>query len=220
MKIALIHATAVAIEPIQAAFASTWPDAECANILDDSLSTDRAKTADLTSAMVDRIVALAHYATSLGSDGVLFTCSAFGAAIEQASQAVNIPVLKPNEAMFEAAMSSGNRIAMLYTFEASLAGMQGEFQEEANRHATGASLSSFFVPDAMALLRAGDADNHNRLIAEKATELTGYDAIMLAQFSTSRAAPSVRSVTGTPVLTSPDTAVSKLQSLLLGNASQ
>jgi hypothetical protein len=37
-RVALIHALAVAIEPVQEAFRQLWPDAECANILDDSLS--------------------------------------------------------------------------------------------------------------------------------------------------------------------------------------
>jgi hypothetical protein len=44
-RIALIHAVTVAITPVQSAFRQLWPEAECANILDDSLSVDRERSA-------------------------------------------------------------------------------------------------------------------------------------------------------------------------------
>jgi len=213
---ALIHATAVAIEPVQAAFAALWPEAETVNILDDALSVDRAKDERLTPAMTERILALAAYARGLGAEGILFTCSAFGPAIEAASLESPMPVLKPNEAMFEAAVRAGRNIAMVATFEASVAGMTAEFETEARRAGVEAGLTSVVAPAAMAALRTGDAETHNRLVAEAAVAMLPCDAIVLAQFSTSRAADAVRARVGVPVLTSPDSAVAKLKRLLAG----
>src|ERR1019366_175752 len=47
-RIALIHATPVAIEPIRDALSSGWPEADVVNILEDSLSPDRASSKELT----------------------------------------------------------------------------------------------------------------------------------------------------------------------------
>jgi hypothetical protein len=143
-----------------------------------------------------------------------FSCSAFGPAIEQAKRELDVPVLKPNEAMFEAALSRGDNIAMIATFRPAQASMEAEFSDEAGRLAPGARITTRVVEPAMDALRAGDADTHNRMVAEAAETLSAYDAIVLAHFSTARAAEAVRRVTPLPVLTSPDAAVDKLRRLV------
>jgi hypothetical protein len=55
-----------------------------ANLLDDSLSTDLALAGRLDDAMTARFVLLARYAVETGADAILFTCSAFGPAIDAA----------------------------------------------------------------------------------------------------------------------------------------
>src|ERR1700690_4157551 len=125
-RIALIHAVTVAMAPVHDAFAQLWPEAECVDILDTSLSRDREREGRLTETMVGRFLLLARYAEDNGADGILFTCSAFGEAIEAAAKNAGIPVLKPNEAMFEAALAAGKRLGMLATFEPRVAGAGGE----------------------------------------------------------------------------------------------
>lgn len=214
-RIALIHAVAVAVAPIAKAFDRHWADAERMNLLDDTLSVDRAKDAVLTAAISARIGALADYAVRNGADAVLFTCSAFGTAIEAAAGRHAQPILKPNEAMFEAAFAQGDRIGMVATFAHSVAGMEAEFDEAAasygRRHAT---LETICVPDAMSALKSGDGARHDDLVAAAAGRLTHCDAIMLAHFSTSIAVEACRAAVERPILTSPDAAVLKLKSIL------
>jgi hypothetical protein len=215
-RIALIHATPVAVDPIHAAMKAGWPEAEPVNILEDSLSPDRAAAGCISEELFDRIAALTRYAEAIGSDGILFTCSAFGAAIERAASLAKIPVLKPNEAMYEAAMDRGDNLAMIVTFPPAEGTMIEEFDDEARLRPQVPKLTTFLVEEALIALKSGDDATHNRLVSEKAGTISGYDALMLAHFSTSRAAADVRRRTAIPVLTSPDTAVAKLKRLITG----
>lgn len=216
MRIALIHAVAVAMQPIVEAFGRAWPEAELVNLLEDSLSVDRAREGTLSETMIRRIGTLGDYAHGLGAAGILYTCSAFGPAIDAVARRLPVPVLKPNEAMFDAALATGRRLGMLTTFRPSIASMEEEFAEECARAGVRAELRTIMVEHAMDALKAGDAETHNGLVAAQAGQLADCDAIMLAQFSTSRARPAVEAMVGVPVLTSPDSAVAKLKSLLVG----
>ena len=210
-RIALIHAVAVAIEPVQSAFMELWPDADVVNIFDDSLSPDRARDADLTEAMTGRIVDLGRYALATGADGILYTCSAFGPAIEAFAKTTDRPVLKPNEAMFRRALKAGKRIGMLATFPPSVASMEEEFRQMADEEKVSATIQTVLDADAMAALKQGDAATHNKRLAEASSKLAGCDAILLAHFSTSRAFEAVSAVVSCPVLTSPGAAVEELR---------
>jgi hypothetical protein len=214
MRIALIHALKHSIAPIEASFARIWPEAQLANLLDDTLSSDLARSGELTPAMGARFLDLARYARSCGADGILFTCSAFGPCIEAcARELAPTPVLKPNEAMIEDAVAlagAQGRIGLLATFAPTLATMPAEFAAVA----PDATLISVLASGALAALNWGDGTEHDRLAAEAARELEGCDVVALAQFSLSSAASRVADTTGRTVLTTPDSAVRKLRRLL------
>lgn len=204
MRIALIHAGTVSIPPIEAAFARLWPEAVLMNLLDDSLFSDRGEGA-LPPSMTPRFLTLARYAVETGADGILFTCSAFGPCIEAcARDLAPIPVLKPNEAMVAAACAAGRRIGLLATFPGTLATMPDEFPPDV-------TLVPKLAEGAFAALQAGDMASHDRRVAEAAMDLADCDAIALAQFSLSRAAPAVEQALGRAVLTTPDSAVLALK---------
>ena len=211
-RIALIHATPVAMEPTAEAFRAGWVDAELMNVLDDSLSADRAAQRELDAEMYARFKRLVQYAVDYGARGVLFTCSAFGPAIEAAAREAAVPVLKPNEAMFDAALAHGARLGMVATFAPAVPTMEEEFDEAAQ--ARGAKLQTVVAAGAMDALRSGDVASHNARVAEAAAGLRGVDAIMLAHFSTARALQAVRERVSVPILAAPHAAVAKLRSLV------
>ncbi len=213
-RIALIHALKHSIAPIEEAFARLWPTARLANLLDDSLSADLARDGALTPAMTDRFLVLARYAKASGADGVLFTCSAFGACIEAcARDLAPLPVLKPNEAMIEDALAlvgARGRIGLLATFAPTLESMPAEFAAAA----PGLTVVAKLAEGALGALDRGDAAAHDRAAVDAAMALRSCDVIALAQFSLARAARVIAAATGRRVLSTPDSAVSKLKRLL------
>ncbi|MBA8845814.1 MULTISPECIES: aspartate/glutamate racemase family protein [Brucella/Ochrobactrum group] len=215
-RIVLFHATPVAMEPIAAAMARHWPEAEAVNLLDDGLTIDRAKEgAEISEELIDRFVDFGRYAQRIGADGILITCSAFGPAIDRMVKELPLPILRPNEAMFREAIASGSRIGMLATFAPAVSTMEEEFQQFVAETGAASTLDTIVVPDAIDLLRRGDATTHNRLVADMAPLFADRDAIMLAHFSTSRAAEEVRRKVDRPVLTAPDAAVMRMKTLVM-----
>lgn len=211
-RIALIHALKHSIVPIESSFARLWPQARLMNLLDDSLSADLARDGHLTDAMTERFLALGRYAASTGCDGILFTCSAFGPCIEAvARDQAPKPVLKPNEAMIEQAVARGKQIGLLSTFAPTLASMPAEFPASVE-------IVPKLAEGALAALDRGDRTTHDRLVTEAAKALIDCDVIALAQYSMAPAASMVAEATGRPVLTTPDSAVSKLKARLSARA--
>jgi hypothetical protein len=217
-RIALIHATPLAIQPIQDAFKRLWPEPSLMNLLDDSLSLDHAKNEGvLSNEMVQRFVDLAKYVKRYGAQAILFTCSAFGPAIEIAAREVGIPTMKPNQAMFEEAIRlaplHGNQLALIATFQPSLAPMCAEFATLTEASGSGLILSPHHVPEAMALLAKGEAPEHHRLIADHVAALNNNPLVLLAQFSMAAAQSEVAGRSQRTVLTSPDCAVTALKNI-------
>jgi len=211
VRIALIHATPLALDPIREAFACGWPQAHITNLLDDSLSTDLAVEGKITEKMIDRFVTLARYSEHCGANAILFTCSAFGVAIERARVAVAIPVLKPNEAMFDEALEIGARIGLISTFQPSIPSMVRELEDTAAKRGIAIDVRTHTVAGAMEALQRGASEAHDNAIAACASEFADRDVLMLAQFSMARAAGKMRPRSGQRVLTSPLSAVARLK---------
>lgn len=220
IRIASIHATPVSIEPIQDTFRQYWPEVQTTNLLDDSLSIDLEDAGRITEDITRRIVSLADYSFRSGADGILFCCSAFGLAIDEAKRALPIPVLKPNEAMFEEALQLGDKIGMLATFGPSVPSMEDEFMALANFLGKDVFLKTILQEEALKYLQEGDIENHNNQLQEGAMNFSGFDAVMLAQFSTSIAYKSIAEANDYHVLTSPKSAVLKLKSAIAGRISE
>ncbi|APW46811.1 aspartate/glutamate racemase family protein [Rhodoferax antarcticus] len=210
-RVALIHALAHSVAPINGEMARAWPQCERMNLLDDSLSADLARSGrGLDDKMHQRFEALASYAQSTGAQAILFTCSAFGACIEAvAARRPAMPVLKPNEAMIADAVAMGRKIGLVASFAPTLASMPAEFPG-------GLEVVPMLATGALEALDRGDLAGHDALVVEAAKRLAqqGCDLIALAQFSMSRAQAATQQALGLPVLTTPASAVRRLRQRL------
>ncbi|MGC4026905.1 MAG: aspartate/glutamate racemase family protein [Mesorhizobium sp.] len=219
-RIALIHALEESVAPAHAAFAEAWPEAYCFDILDTSLAVDRAHAGRLDEVMTRRFAMLADYAASTAGKGgetagILFTCSAFGPAIDAVKSRLSIPVLRPNEAAFSHALDSGNEFLLIVSFEPSRAALEAEFHDMARRRGKSAALSTAVADGALNALKSGDSDKHDAIVADTARRHAGSAAsIILGQFSLASTRSAVeRSLPGATVITTPHSAVIEMRRL-------
>ncbi len=224
-KIALIHATALAMAPVAAAFERLWPEARRMNLLDDRLSQDLALAGVLDEAMFARFHTLAAYAKTCGADAILFTCSAFGPAIESVKKTIGLPALNPNQAMFDEALAlclaattlprdTPARVGLMTTFAPSTAPLVLELETAARLLCMPLVIDTTCATGAMEALNRGDGETHDRLIVEHAASLEKCDVVLLGQFSMATAQAVVERRVSRPVLTSPQSAVIRLRQLL------
>ena len=213
--IGVVHATRVAVSPIEAAFERHWPEAEVVQLIDESLSRDMDEIGHLTPEINERVERLAAFAHRGGAQAILFSCSAFGPAIEAAGARLPVPVLKPNQAMLDEALALGGRIQILSTFRPSGPSIRRELEAlAAQRKAQDLEIEDSYVPGALDALHAGDPDTHDALIAEAAVNDPQADVVLLAQFSMARARDAVSRRVDAKVLSSPVSAVLALKRMM------
>ncbi|WP_129779877.1 aspartate/glutamate racemase family protein [Peristeroidobacter soli] len=222
-RIALIHALAESLPPIHQAFAQHWPEAITFDVFDSSLARDLAHAGKLDQSMIDRFLTLGRYAAASEGEGgrtaaILFTCSAFGPAIDAVKAALPMPVLRPNEATFNRALDMGRNIGLMVTFPPSLPALEAELRQMAAERGVEVSIASRVIDGALAALKSGDGETHDQLAAAVAADMPSTDCLILGQFSLAQAAPAVQAAVSSPVLTTPRTAVEQLRSMLTAGA--
>ncbi|CAO3441071.1 aspartate/glutamate racemase family protein [Azospirillum endophyticum] len=217
-RIALIHALEESVGPARAAFRAHWPEARIFDLLDTSLAVDLAEAGRLDQAMMARFRTLADYVAGTEgaggrTAGILFTCSAFAPAIDAVKPHLPIPVFRPNEAAFEAAMAIGDRIGIVVSFGPSAESLRTELLAMAAACGRRIEVTVAVADGAMAALKGGDGDGHDEHVARTAGLLHDCDVVVLGQFSMARAQARLQPLLSAPVLTTPGAAVEALRRL-------
>jgi hypothetical protein len=89
-----------------------------------------------------------------------------------------------------------------------------EIEEMAAARRQKVELVPYVVDRAFDALAGGDPETHDRLVAERAREIRNCDAIVLSQFTLSRAVPAVQAVNKTPIYNSPGAAVARMREIV------
>ena len=196
------------------AFASDWPEVRTSNLLDDGLFSWVRSAGGVVPEMYDAFRTLVRYSISRGAEGIVFTCSAFRDVIDACAKEFPIPMIGPNEAMIEQALDAGSKFAVMATVGPTIPSFSAEMLDVAAARGRKIELVPYVVDGAFDALAGGDPAQHDALVAAKAREISGCDAIVLAQFTLSRAVPAVAGVSTLPVFNSPGAAVAKMRRLL------
>jgi Asp/Glu/hydantoin racemase len=216
MAIAFVH-TALGLPPVFDALADELlPGVERFHLADESLLGVTRRVGRLTPATSRRVLATIESAVDAGADLVVVTCSSIGAAVEAAQPFVDVPVLRIDQPMADAAVRAGRTIGVLATLQTTLEPTSDLVTRRAASARREVNVVSRLCEDAFDALARGERDEHDALVRAGLEELAREaDVVVLAQASMARVADGVGDV-GVPVLSSPRLGMERVAELAHG----
>jgi hypothetical protein len=215
-RILLVHPTPLALPPVDEAFKRLWPQAQVLNLLDETLYADVGANGELTPALYARVAALLRHAEASGADGIVFSGSTFGPAVEEGRKGMKAPVLRIEEAMMDEAVARGGSILVVSTQKRAMPVVRGTLDASAKCAGKSPAIKEIWVEGARDALNAGDPDKHDRLIAEQAAAAGDFNNVVLSMISMAPARAKMPPALAARTLTSGEAAVARLRKLLEG----
>jgi Asp/Glu/hydantoin racemase len=212
----LIHTSPILAPAFAALCRRHIPEAEFFHIVDESLIQDTIRAGRLRKLTMRRLVDQIASAEAAGADAVLVTCSSIGPGVTLARQFFEIPVLRIDEAMAEAAVRQASTIGVLATLRTTLDPTTALLREKAAEAGRAVELVECLCEEAFPAVLAGDTETHDRILRKAMVEdLKGVDAIVLAQASMTRVVATLApGVLQAQVLSSPELAVLRVRQVL------
>ena len=205
-KVAVLHTSFVFVnvEPvITDLIGELVPDAEILHFVDSDVLATVVREQGISERSEQRMVHLAQAAEAAGADVIFSACSSLGPTLDAAQRAVQVPVVKIDEAMaIEAA--GYDRIGVLATVPTTLGPTIDLIGSKAAERGRSPRVTRRLCDGAFDVLMAGDRPKHDEMVVARAKELVDdVDVIVLAQASMQRLKDRLQDETGLPVLSSP-----------------
>jgi Asp/Glu/hydantoin racemase len=213
-RIVLVHPTPLALPPVDEAFKTLWPQAQVLNLLDETLYADVGPNGETTPALMARVANLLRHAEASGADGIVFSGSTFGPAVEEGRKGMKVPVLRIEEAMMDDAVARGGSILVVSTQKRAMPVVRGTLDQSAKRAGKTPEIRELWVAGARDALNAGDNDKHDRLIAEQSAAAGNFDTVVLSMISMAPARAKMPPALADKTLTSGEAAVARMRKLL------
>jgi Asp/Glu/hydantoin racemase len=213
--LAIIHTTAVTIEPLQALATEILPGWEVINFLDDSILPQLRRNGGDLEEVAGRWLHYVRFAAEAGAAAILSACSSVGELVPRAAAQVGVPVVRIDEAMAEAAVIRGERIGVAATLRTTLEPTLRLLHAKAEAAGRTVALEPLLVDAAFQRLTAGDREGHDRLLATALQELAERnDIVVLAQASMARVLPALPNSLQDRYLSSPRLGIERVKRIL------
>ena len=182
------------------------PDVIIDNMLDTFLADDPARHGGVFSKENRlRLVHDLESAQLAQPDVIVVTCSSLSPYLPTLREYITTPIISIDDAMCKAALDKGSSIAVLATAASALEPALWKLNLFAKDRGVKVDIQSFCNPDAIAALKAGDRQTHDRLLLEMAAKVDkNYKAIVLAQASMAGMRTEVEKRTGISTFSSPE----------------
>lgn len=218
MRAGLLHTVPALAEVFQRRLAELAPKLELVHVADPSLLA-RAIATGVDEDVRERVRAHVRHLAAVGSQAVMVTCSSIGEAAEDAVRAVEVPVLRVDDAMAERAVDlaarAGGPVAVLATLDSTL----GPTERLLRRHAEsrpGVVIASQLVAGAAAARGSGDDSEHDRLVRAAVDDAAGRAAVVVLAQASMAGAVDQSGAVEVPVLGSVDTGAERLAATVTG----
>ncbi len=214
--LALIHTSATLTPMFGELCARYVPQTSVFHMVDESLIADTIREGRLRRATMRRLVGQIESAVMAGADAVLVTCSSIGPGVSLAQQLFDVPVIRVDEAMAEAAVRMGRRIGVMATLRTTLEPTIALLREKASDAGIEVDIVDSLVGGAFDAVLAGDTATHDRVLGQALrSEMRDVDVIVLAQASMARAVKAMpEGSLSSPVLSSPELAVKRARDIM------
>ncbi|MET0853404.1 MAG: hypothetical protein ABWY30_02140 [Microterricola sp.] len=209
-RIALISATPLAIGPAAAAMSEAFPNGTVWNLLDDRLLADAQLEGGISAPLAARMDQLIELALAGGADGVLLTCSQYGARADVRDAAADgVAVLSADGPLFaEAVAHRPARVLLVASLESAAADSSTRLAAAFESAGVTTEIRALVVPAASKPLSAERLAEV--LVDAVATAEADYELILLAQFSLAPAAAALAERFAVPALDGPRAAAARL----------
>jgi Asp/Glu/hydantoin racemase len=214
--LALIHTAPVLIPVFKKLCEEHLGGTDVFNIVDESLLKNTIREGELSPLTVQRLVGYVQSAKQAGADVVLVTCSSIGPGVDAARAAVDLPVLRIDEAMADEAVQTGRRVGVAATLRSTLDPTIDLIKTRALRAKRQCEVVARLCEGAFEAVASGDTATHDRIVRENLLVLMGeVDVIVLAQASMARVVDAMDSADlRVPVLSSPRRAIEQAKEVL------
>lgn len=214
--LALIH-TSPTLTPIFGTLcAEQMPETTVFHMVDESLIKDTIKAGEVRKITIRRLLGMVESAAAAGADAVMVTCSTLGPAVTLVQEMFDLPVIRVDEAMAEEAVRTGRRLGVMATLRTTLEPTTALLREKAAKAGRQVDLVECLCDGAFDAVLAGDTATHDRIVgAALLDEMSGVDAVVLAQASMARVVNAMPSgLLRMPVLSSPELSVRRARQIL------
>jgi len=177
--------------------------ARVTSIIDDSIIFDINRNGCISPAVTRRILRYYRNAADAGATVILNTCSSVGEIVELGRSVVEIPIVRIDEPMAQAAATGFDRIGVVATLQSTLGPTKRLVAAKAEEASLPVHLVAEVATGAYEALARRDTATHDQLVTDAVAKLSReVDVVVLAQASMARMRDRLEEAARVPVLTS------------------
>lgn len=187
---------------------------EVHHLLDTFLSDNANKLGIFTINNRERLLLDVKAQEMTSADVIITTCSTLTPIVDKIRPFIKTPLIAIDDAMALKSITYGKKVFILATAESTIAPTKAKIIALANKEKMVLEIETDVCHDAFTALKEKRMEDHNRILAERAKNISGFDCIILAQASMAQMEEEIQEICGCPVLSSPKLCIAQVSKMI------